>query len=385
MATSMSDHAVAQLRATRATNEEVIRQLLASNAALDQIIADHEGTTTRLSSCRFLDLPPELRDQIYDICLSVGKVFLPPFLAGDVRLEGRREFEKPKWQLLLVSKKIREESAKRLFSCNLMVLSAALGSKDDTACNVWLIRVWSPFTHLRKWPLSFRHLKREFLTKVSIAFDMRCEDKLQSACLTKPVWTPNGTLARPHHDTLLQKTLTWKYMLHCSMGPALRHLQVDLTNCYCDSGCHRLTSTAAALLVHDNKDLPIKLEVIEILGTQTADERRELTGALGFEFTEDVNENELRFHRNDSGQSIDHGKLTMRFKAFKIPSNISSFRWSSHLNFYQHEDLGDEVIEYGPPTIRFKLEDPYSSWYERAPIDQPRPSKTGSSEVLVQL
>ncbi|KXT01811.1 hypothetical protein AC578_2001 [Pseudocercospora eumusae] len=368
MATPISDPIVEQLRAT-------LRQLQAINAGLDQAIALQEGTTKAPASCRFFYLPIELRDRVYDICLAVGKVFLPPFLAGDVRLEGRREYKRPQWQLLAVSKQVRWEAAKRLFACNLMVLSAGFGSKDGTARNPWMTRVFLPSDPTTMWRSSFEGLKRKFLTKVSVSFDIRCGDGLQKAIITRMVSRHGRTAADEGDCRSISAPLIWRDMLKYSFSPVLRHLQIDLTNCYsncyCALGCHRQAYLAAGT-IYGNQLMPISLETLEILGTQTAKERRQLTATVKFK----RQANPLSSTRildqcqEKHAETVENGKFAIRFKAFKTPTDFSSFR------FYAHEDLGDETIEFGPPV--FHSGDIDGSWYERAPMHKERTANTGS-------
>lgn len=58
---------VARLRQTLADSKALIQQLLQNNEVLEQQIG-------QLLPCKFFDLPLELREWIYELCLAPGKV-----------------------------------------------------------------------------------------------------------------------------------------------------------------------------------------------------------------------------------------------------------------------------------------------------------------------
>jgi hypothetical protein len=76
-------------------------------------------------SCRFLDLPVELRIQVYEYLVVVGNVLYTPewyeWQEG-VRFNGFPAYEKPSLRFLSVCKQIRQEAEHEYFSKNLFVL-----------------------------------------------------------------------------------------------------------------------------------------------------------------------------------------------------------------------------------------------------------------------
>jgi hypothetical protein len=75
--------------------------------------------------CRFLDLPAELRIQIYEYLVVVGKVFYTPECyewQEGVQFNGFPAYEKPSLKFLPVCKQIRQEAEDVYFSKNLFVL-----------------------------------------------------------------------------------------------------------------------------------------------------------------------------------------------------------------------------------------------------------------------
>jgi hypothetical protein len=60
----------------------------------------------------------------------------------------------------------------------------------------------------------------------------------------------------------------------------LRFLQIDVSNCYCPVGCHRMIAWACYWLKEADFPFPASLEIIEILGTKTYVERKRIISAL---------------------------------------------------------------------------------------------------------
>lgn len=114
------------------------------------------------------------------------------------------------------------------------------------------------------------------------------------------------------HVEMHDSTGHWERMLEALLQQTkkLRFLQVDLTNCYCILGTCRLVPEIQSNLTHlyERPKYKPQLEAVEILGTKTADERRQLLNALLHE--------DLYCERTASDS-----KLKLRFKAFKEPKN----------------------------------------------------------------
>ena len=73
------------------------------------------------------------------------------------------------------------------------------------------------------------------------------------------------------HDEIESVTDNWRHLCRSAALPNLRRLQVNIANCYCALGCHRLIeSVGLAFALAGSHD---RLEVIEILGAKSQRER----------------------------------------------------------------------------------------------------------------
>ena len=140
---------------------------------------------------RFLDLPAELRETIYELCLVKGTVYLAPRPTFDHRYNGIQPFENPTWALLGVNRQVRDETAKVLLTNNHFVLSYDQRSREK----FWSTRAMSP---QRSWRSMFGRPKpdprrmlpglvRTHLKSVSITFDIRniANDMITVGCLAQ--------------------------------------------------------------------------------------------------------------------------------------------------------------------------------------------------------
>ena len=148
-----------RLRQKLRAKEKTIRQLQLAHQDDREVSSDD-------MPFRFLALSVELRTMIYQLCLVPGKVFWRPRPEHDRRYEGHEHYFLPEWQLLLVSRKVREEAAKVLFSENHCVFSWAGLEWDEAGLKRSVV---SKDNGVR----SLKELMQQHIRSSSIAFDVR--------------------------------------------------------------------------------------------------------------------------------------------------------------------------------------------------------------------
>ena len=100
--------------------------------------------TTSDQPFRFMDLPTELRLQIYGYLVVVGKVFYKPdddsVLSSPRRFKDLRAYRKPDLSILMVSKAVHKEAEEVFLSQNLFVLPVQLERYFDDSGSAPLMR-----------------------------------------------------------------------------------------------------------------------------------------------------------------------------------------------------------------------------------------------------
>ena len=220
---------------------------------------------------------------VYERCIVPGKLFLRPRPRNDRRYEGSKSYARPEWQLLLVNRKIRKEAAEVLFTMNLCVFNYAgieWSKLDENTV---------PSSTLGD--LALDRLMWNYVKSASITFDLRglvSEDALDVVnqcrlqCLKlalKPKWTSRsmGDRMEKAHKKVCRYIEVWDGIM--DLVALRRFLQIDVSNCYCPTGCCRLVKNLDSVIdtlwwVFEEGITP----TIEIVGTGSRAEREELFG-----------------------------------------------------------------------------------------------------------
>lgn len=196
----------------------------------------------------FLDLPPELRDTIYEYCLVVeGEI--NPYPTDYEKQELMRPFpRKPDVSLLLVSKLIRAEAEIVLYGQNLWRLSY---SKAEYL-------MWNDATKL--------------IRRLVVNFDVRdldSTDRLETSLKARLTCyeTHDTSVSDQCHGNLGAKLIEeiWWWKIRKISQMMLSTLALDFTNCYCPHFCCRLVEALEYGLTDPWKN-PSFDPVVEIIG-----------------------------------------------------------------------------------------------------------------------
>lgn len=210
----------------------------------------------------FLDLPPELRDMIYEYCLVQGEII--PYPMDYEKQELQRPLpRKPDISLLRVNSVIGAEARVVLYEKNVWRLSYNYEGKA----------LWTS--------------AKDLIRKLNVSFDVRdldSTDQLEiSLCVRNHVG--DDTLSDTCHlwlsERLLDEIWFWKVsmMLKVTM---LTDLKLDVRNCFCPHGCCRLVK-ALALGVTDPGGNPSLNPVVEVIGSLDETEV-EAIAKIGFRY-----------------------------------------------------------------------------------------------------
>ena len=270
---------------------------------------------------------------MFDLCLVRGKIFLRPRPFADRRYVGHESYGKPEWQLMLVNHQIRREASKVIFSENSFVLN--YNGLEWEKCCIW------PRHQLS---LSLLILAQRHMRSASISLDVRglADDTLSLAhvCradaenrLVNQAWDMMGYEERVMavHRDFESKATQWDDIF--SNMPVLQFLQLDISNCYCPLGCHRLIDEVT-MTIELCMDLS-EVKEVETLGTKTEVERDRVFPAVA---------SVLRGISKEKRK-----RVILRFKAFDTGSDLVP---TQLLDNYDLEDgLGDEETTLEPGEV----------------------------------
>ncbi|KAK5121284.1 hypothetical protein LTR85_005450 [Meristemomyces frigidus] len=335
-------NALEAVRSLDGDHAHTIAQLHAKLDLLPSMAQSDALPSTESRVFRFMDLPPELRDMIYDLCLVKGKVFLRPRSKQDERYEGYRDFERPELQLLAVARQIRAEVAVILIRHNHFIISS-----EYDEWRTLLGPLWSGT------PDEGRHIAlaahgQKHLTSISITFDIRnmFTDALEMAQVSRDEEQLTGSaeaVALRAHGHIDQYYGQWECLCEeAAISPQLRFFQINLANCLCPIGCHRLVSQAASAV--KGARFGRRLQVIEVLGTISGAERKSFLQRL---FDDEV-------ESDDEGDMATFAECrpVVRFRKapLKAPNPNSLYTTSEKTE----EGLDDEDVDLGPLIDAYK-------------------------------
>lgn len=201
-------------------------------------------------SFRFLDSPHELRIQIYEYLVVVGKIFYSP---GDIEIrEGRhfhawKQYRIPELSLLRVCKQLQKEAEYVYHTQNMFILLPYFKCRPPL---MRLIPEQTPVitNHYRSM---FSQRGLENITNLSVDFTSR---NFFPTMMTASEWEANDRANRhryddapSHHARLtyvharaVKKTTLWWTIATSALGSfpsKLRYLEMDFTNANCPLGC----------------------------------------------------------------------------------------------------------------------------------------------------
>ena len=243
-------------------------------------------TASNTAPFRFLDLPAELREAIYDLCLVRGTVCPARCTRYDHRYDNIEPSEEPEWALLLVNRKIRHESAKILLSKNHFILSYVYISSSHSDWSAAHPNFFATHrsAHLPdRETLSFERLAQRHLKSVSVTLDLRglaC-DALGFINVTG-FWMvrdsrPEAQRTEESHE--VAKELTTQWTDACLACRGVEFVQIDMSNAYCPLGCCRYYHEAAtSIAMSFNIRSPAK--VLEVVGADDEEERNAIKASV---------------------------------------------------------------------------------------------------------
>ena len=214
---------------------------------------------------RFLDLPTELRCQVYEYLVVVGKVFYTPddyAVMNEKRFKDWNSYRAPDLTILRICKQTHNEAEELYLSKNMFVLPDFLSHRQPIEHKL------KPDGHILSpnRPL-FSRIASRYLKNISISFNPRLpapdildhsswrDMEYQSPAQSFDVLQPRERLELAHEHAASCLVDFWDYEIYrlVTFLPPLEdnqihHLEIDITNAYCPIGCCRLVESSYHLI-----------------------------------------------------------------------------------------------------------------------------------------
>jgi hypothetical protein len=177
-------------------------------------------------------------------------------------------------QLFRVSKQVYAEARKVFLSQNtFVILNSITNSVDDDSPLSGLYRDTTEMQMIRRLSISldYRSYPIDY-TDILV----QCGQSAYIAKRSKALNEDHAYATTTLHDTVMEQLQDkWNMLLSClGAGSKLDYLQINLQNCYCPLGCHRVAHEAfqwpASLSLSHRMQLGGTLDII---GTESKDER----------------------------------------------------------------------------------------------------------------
>ncbi|KAJ4366221.1 hypothetical protein N0V83_007857 [Neocucurbitaria cava] len=274
-----------QLPACSPATQELAIVLYCPTYARKSLMLSRARRTT--PAFRFLDLPPEIRNMIYEQFVVVGKVFYTPEeydIENGLRCRDHQSFQKPELQLLRVCKQIHDEAESLYLSKNLFVLPIHWYKCYPIDGPKFLTRRTFP----RNRPL-FSSAGLTYIRFVSVAIDQKMA---QPRPFGHSVWKRNEQNGNAFsnftdlerlelvHDEINADAEEECYDMHRSLSSfrAGLYVQIDCTNAYCALGDCRLIGSQFSIFVGaEFRDY----KVIDIIGLESEEEKVKVPYYIG--------------------------------------------------------------------------------------------------------
>ncbi|GIZ42849.1 hypothetical protein CKM354_000610200 [Cercospora kikuchii] len=270
-----------------------------------------EINQTRAPSGLFERLPQDLRDQIWRYCVAPGKIFFSKTkIQHDTRFKDFDDYDKPHYPLLAKSNDLRP---------HYYGFRHPLGGSDDEDD----IRLNSfGQRYLRSASFTFDFRSPTIQDALTDAADLR---RVHAAHPPDPPWSSlteeerastahyPGVQRAYEHAQGLMEALIWR-------SEGLQSIELNLANCYCQSGCCRAVTNAINMIFETGRyRWP---DHVRVLGTNNRKERDYVYETVGCRYVSEGN-NEIVFEKFEAGEEmVDPPRAGHKYGGYLIKDDL---------------------------------------------------------------